>query len=153
MRSSNLIHLLGAAHEGGKFGVEARRVFEEGRVADPLIDRELGAGDHLRGVFGGDQVRVLVLSSAPCVTSTGSFRLRSMSSTSSGRLLKPRRTLGGTIMLKASMVSYSSWVGWMEKQPYRKSRVAAMLVARSSDAMSGRLLRTFGPMKVGSPFW
>jgi hypothetical protein len=27
-------------------------------VADPLIDRELGAGDHLRGVFGGDQVRV-----------------------------------------------------------------------------------------------
>jgi hypothetical protein len=59
MRSSNLIHLLGAAHEGGKFGVEARRVFEEGRMADPLIDRELGAGDHLRGVFGGDQVRVL----------------------------------------------------------------------------------------------
>ena len=42
--SKSSIHLLGAADEGGKFDVEARRVLEEGRVADPLIDRELGAG-------------------------------------------------------------------------------------------------------------
>jgi hypothetical protein len=31
--------------------------------------------------------------------------------------------------LKASMISYSSGVGWMEKQPCRKARVTAMLVA------------------------
>jgi hypothetical protein len=53
--------LLRAAHEGRKLRVEARGGFEERRVADALIDRELGAGDHLRRVFGGDQIRVLVL--------------------------------------------------------------------------------------------
>src|SRR5215831_20571654 len=58
---AKLIPFLGAAHEGGKFGVEARGSLEERRVADALVDRKLGAGDHLRRVFGGDQVRVLVL--------------------------------------------------------------------------------------------
>ena len=36
-----------------------------------------------------------------------------MSSTSSGRLLRPRRTLGGTIMLKPSMYSYHS-LSWLD---------------------------------------
>src|SRR5215470_5515225 len=53
--------LLSAAHEGGELGIEADDILEERRVADALIDRELGARDHLGGVFGGDQVRVLVL--------------------------------------------------------------------------------------------
>jgi len=35
---------MGAAHEGGKLGVEARCGLEERRVADALVDRELGAG-------------------------------------------------------------------------------------------------------------
>src|SRR5215469_7798690 len=39
----SLIPILGAAHEGGKFGVEARRSLEERRVADALVDRKLGA--------------------------------------------------------------------------------------------------------------
>src|SRR5262249_54169219 len=50
---AKLIPFLGAAHEGGKFGVEARGSLEERRVADALVDRKLGAGDHLRRVFGG----------------------------------------------------------------------------------------------------
>src|SRR5215831_20718168 len=54
------IHLLGAPYEGGELCVEARRILEERGVADALVDRELGARDHLGGVFGGDQVRVLV---------------------------------------------------------------------------------------------
>src|SRR5262249_52088006 len=58
---AKLIPFLGAAQEGSKLGVEARGSFEERRVADALVDRELGAGDHLRRVFGGDQVRVLIL--------------------------------------------------------------------------------------------
>ena len=51
---ANLIPFLGAAHEGRKLGVEARGGLEERRMADALVDRELGAGDHLRRVFGGD---------------------------------------------------------------------------------------------------
>src|SRR6516162_10831188 len=58
---AKLIPFLGAAHEGGKFGVEAWGGLEERRVADALVDRKLGARNHLRCVFGGDQVRVLVL--------------------------------------------------------------------------------------------
>src|SRR5262245_8035244 len=60
--TQDTIHsLLSAAHEGGELGIEADGILEERRVADALIDRELGARDHLGGVFGGDQVRVLVL--------------------------------------------------------------------------------------------
>src|SRR5436190_13359151 len=58
---AKLIPFLGAAHEGRKLGVEARGSLEERRVADALVDRELGAGDHFRRVLGGDQVRVLIL--------------------------------------------------------------------------------------------
>ena len=54
---AKLIPFLGAAHEGRKLGVEARGGLEERRVADALVDRKLGAGDHLRRVFGGDQVK------------------------------------------------------------------------------------------------
>ena len=61
------------------------------------------------------------------------------------------RTLGGTIMLKASMVSNSSWLGCFSKQLRRKVRVAAMLVARSSDSMSGCTLSP-SPKKLGSDF-
>src|SRR5215831_4282451 len=53
--------LLRAAHEGGELAVEARRVLEERRMADALVDRQLRALDHLGGVLGGDQVGVLVL--------------------------------------------------------------------------------------------
>jgi hypothetical protein len=53
-RKANLIPFLGAAHEGRKLGVKARGCLEKRRVADALVDRELGAGDHLRRVFGGD---------------------------------------------------------------------------------------------------
>jgi len=42
---ANLIPFLGTAHEGGKFGVEARSRLEERRVANALVDRKLGAGD------------------------------------------------------------------------------------------------------------
>src|SRR6516225_8601008 len=45
----------------GKFGVEAWGGLEERRVADALVNRKPGARNHLRCVFGGDQVRVLVL--------------------------------------------------------------------------------------------
>ena len=38
-----LIPLLSAAHESGELGVETRRVLEERRMTDALIDRELGA--------------------------------------------------------------------------------------------------------------
>jgi len=55
------IPLLSAAHESGEFGVETRRVLEERRMTDALIDRELGARDHFRRVLGSDEVRVLVL--------------------------------------------------------------------------------------------
>src|SRR5690348_16615474 len=48
---AKLIPFLGAAHEGRKLGIEARGSLEERRVADALVDRELGAGDHLRRVF------------------------------------------------------------------------------------------------------
>ena len=33
----------GAAHEGGKLSIKADGILEERRVADALIDRELGA--------------------------------------------------------------------------------------------------------------
>ena len=56
-----LIPLLSAAHESGELGVETRRVLEERRMTDALIDRELGARDHFRRVLGSDEVRVLVL--------------------------------------------------------------------------------------------
>src|SRR5262249_19943550 len=62
---ANLIPFLGTAHEGGKFAIEARGRLEERRVANAMVDRKLGAGDHLRRVFSGDQVRVLVLHTAP----------------------------------------------------------------------------------------
>src|SRR2546427_13021869 len=55
------IRLLGAAHESGELGIETRSVLEERRMTDALIDREFGAGDHFRRVFGGDEVRVLVV--------------------------------------------------------------------------------------------
>ena len=55
------IPLLSAAHESGELGVETRRVLEERRMTDALIDRELGARDHFRRVLGSDEVRVLVL--------------------------------------------------------------------------------------------
>jgi hypothetical protein len=55
--TAGTIHsLLGAAHERSELGIEADGVLEERGVADTLIDRELGARDHLGGVFGGDQV-------------------------------------------------------------------------------------------------
>ena len=61
------------------------------------------------------------------------------------------RTLGGTIMLKESMVSNSSGVGCLEKQSRRKARVAAILVARSSEIIWGSRWR-LGPAKLGSLF-
>src|SRR5215207_8501923 len=68
-------------------------------------------------------MRFEFLSSDPCVTSTGNFRLLRMSSMSSGGLESPSRTFGGTIMLKESIVSNSSCVGCREKQSCRKARV------------------------------
>jgi hypothetical protein len=88
-------------------------------------------------------------SSAPCVTSTGSLSFDIISVASSGRPLSPARTLGGTIMLNDSMVSKSSAVGCLEKQPCTKARVAAMLVVRSSDAIKGRFFR-LSPASAGS---
>jgi hypothetical protein len=49
------------------------------------------------------------------------------------------RTLGGTIMLKASIASKSSWLGCFSKQLCKKLRVAAMLLARSSENLGAAL--------------
>src|SRR4030088_3414678 len=88
-------------------------------------------------------------SSAPWVTRTGRFNLDMISVASSGGPASAARTLGGTIMLNDNMISKSSAVGCLEKQPCTKARVAAMLVARSSDAMMGRFFR-LSPASVGS---
>jgi hypothetical protein len=37
------IGLVGCPHEGGEFGIEARRVLPERSMTDPVIQRELGA--------------------------------------------------------------------------------------------------------------
>src|SRR5258708_1444946 len=44
--SAESIRLVGAAHERSELGIKPRRVLEEGRVADALIDRELSSLRH-----------------------------------------------------------------------------------------------------------
>jgi hypothetical protein len=61
------------------------------------------------------------------------------------------RTFGGTIMLKESIDSKSSWLGCFSKQLRRNWRVAAMLVARSSESICGCTLSP-SPKKLGSDF-
>src|SRR5689334_1747121 len=62
--------LLGTAHEVGELGIEACCGLEERRVTGALIDRELGAGDHSRRVFGekSPYARVCVYRALPSLT-------------------------------------------------------------------------------------
>jgi hypothetical protein len=59
-RKQRYLKSISATHEGGKLAVEARRILKERRVADAVVDQELGPGNHLCRVFGSDEVRVLV---------------------------------------------------------------------------------------------
>src|SRR5437867_13217574 len=117
-------------------------------MADAFIDRELCVGDHRGGVLGVAYLGVSILRAVSHEDRQLELRhhLGRIERTTAKAGSDP---LGGTIMLNESMISKSSGVGCLEKQPCTKSRVAAMLVARSSDAIRGRFLR-LSPMKAGS---
>jgi hypothetical protein len=88
------------------------------------------------------------LSAAPWVTSTGKFNPFKVSFMLGVSPTIFARTLGGTIMLKATIVSKSSWLGCFSKQWCKKLRVAAMLLARSSETMRGRHFDRFAEARI-----
>src|ERR1700728_2522897 len=59
--SSSSIRFRGRANEAGQFAVEARGILVERGMADPVIDREFGAGDDRGGVLRDGELGVAIL--------------------------------------------------------------------------------------------